>query len=120
VVAIPLFLFIFAVVEFTRGLMTIDSLEEAARCGCRVAVTQGASLEGVTNEVDRLMDLAGISVYTVAIEPVSLDDAPVWTPVTVTISATFANASWLPLPRFLQTKSHVASCTLPREADPNN
>ena len=38
VVAIPLFMVVFGSIEFGRAMMSVQTLEEAARSGCRVAI----------------------------------------------------------------------------------
>jgi Flp pilus assembly protein TadG len=116
-IAIPLFLFLFTLLEFARAFMFADSLEEAARTGCREAIVKGATLEEVTSEVDRVLDLAGISSYSVEISPPELNAVSQWEGVTVRITASFDEATWLPWSKFFENKDFTASCTLPREAD---
>ena len=119
-IAIPLFLFLFTILEFARAFMFVDSLEEAARAGCREAIVKGATLDEVTGEVDRLLDLAGISSYSVEVSPVAFSALPQWEPVTVTVTAAFDKATWLPWSKFFENKDFSASCILPREADKEN
>jgi Flp pilus assembly protein TadG len=116
-VAVPLFLFVFTILEFARAFMFADSLEEAARAGCRLAVVEGTTADDVTNEVDRLLDLAGISSYDVDVSPAAFSTMAQWEPVTVSVSGSFDNATWLPWSKFFEGKNFTASCTLPREAD---
>lgn len=114
-VAPLLFTVVFGSIEFGRALLVTQSLEEAARSGCRVAVLRGATTSEVQAEVDRILGPAGISKYTLDVEPTSIVSAERWDPVTVTVTANFADMSWLPLPRFFSGRTYVSSCTLPKE-----
>ena len=55
--------------------MTTQSLEEAARSGCRVAILLGMTDADVEAEVDRICAIAGITTYTVDIQPVNIGAA---------------------------------------------
>jgi Flp pilus assembly protein TadG len=116
VVAIPLFLLVFATIEFGRAMMSVQSLEEAARAGCRAAILRGATGEDVEGEVIRVLGAAGIANYTVSIVPSQLSSATQWSPVSVSVSATFDDMSWLPAPEYFAGITFAGSCTLPREA----
>jgi len=115
-VAIPLFLFIFTTIEFARAFMFADSLEEAARAGCRAAIVRGAQLDQVTDEVERLLELAGVKSYSVEVTPEAFSALEQFEPVTVSITASFDEATWLPWSKFFANKKFTASCTMPREA----
>ncbi len=117
-VAIPLFLFVGASIEFGRAMMTTQAMEEAARSGCRLAVLDGASHGKVETELENFLAASGINEYSTEIEPVSLSTMPQWAPVTVRISANFSDMTWLPVPGFFDGASYTASCVLPREAEP--
>ncbi|TWT83234.1 hypothetical protein CA13_46990 [Planctomycetes bacterium CA13] len=112
-----MFVLLIASVEFGRGMMAVQVLEEAARCGCRIAVLKNSSSEDVESEIDQLVHSAGIETFTTQIEPMDLDSAIQWSPVTVRISADFSDMSWLPMSHFLSGYSYTASCILPREGD---
>jgi len=122
IVAIPLFLFIFASIEFGRGMMAIESMEEAARCGARQAILGGATTDSVDTEVAGMMSLLGLTdgEYTVEISPSEFSGQERWTPITVTVSASFNDMSWLPLPMYLGDLPLSASCTLPKECAPDS
>ncbi len=115
IVAIPLFLFVFGTIEFGRAMMCKQSMEEAARSGSRVSVVQGATAQSVEQEVDTIMQLAGILEYSVEIDPVDFTMIDRWEPITVTVIATFDDMSWLPSPRYLADVQFVSSCSLPKE-----
>ena len=114
-VAPVLFLVIFACIEFGRALMAVQSLEEAARSGCRVAVLRGATTTEIEAEVDSILAPSGISVYTVQTQPINFATAERWASITVTVTASFDDMSWLPLPKYLSGQTYTASCTLPKE-----
>ncbi len=116
-VAIPLFMVVFASVELGRAFMTVQALEEAARSGCRIAILQGRTPADAEAEIQRLTQNMGIDNVTTEILPASLDSMPQWEPVTVRISASFDDISWLPLPKYLAGRSYTASCVFPREAE---
>ena len=118
IVAVPLFLFIFASVEFGRTMMATQSMEEAARAGCRLAVIKGSTTETVEAEIDTMMSAAGILNYTVEIDPVDFESADRWEPVSVIVSANFEDISWLPTPMYLGGMTLNSSSTLPKEAAP--
>jgi Flp pilus assembly protein TadG len=111
---------IFGSIEFGRSLMTTQSLEEAARSGCRVAVLQGATTSEIEAEVDRILGPVGISNYTIDVQPASIANAARWSPVSVTVSASFADMSWLPVPNIFSGKTYTSTCTLPKEYSPGN
>ena len=115
IVAVPLILLLLTVVEFGRALMCVHSLEEAARLGCRTAVLQGTTVSEVETTVAETLAPAGIGNQTVAVSPNPLGAAAAWSPVTVTVTASYADLSWLPVPAYFGSANMTASCTLPRE-----
>jgi len=115
-VCVPIFLLIFATIELGRGMMAMQSLEEAARCGCRAAIVRNATTNNIDTKVGEIMTATGISSYTTTVQPTNLDMVPQWDPVTVTVSTNVASFSWLPVPEFLAGQVFTASCVLPREA----
>lgn len=117
-VALPLFVLVLASIEFGRGMMVVQAMEEAARSGCRTATLKGKTVAAAEAEIDQLMKLCGITTYTTVIEPAILRAAPQWSPVKVRVSANLADITWLPVPRFMTTGSYTATCVLPREAEP--
>ncbi len=117
-VAIPLFVLVLASIEFGRGMMVVQAMEEAAHCGCRTATLKGQSLSTVEAEISQLLTLAGVSNYTTEIQPLALTTAPQWSPVTIRVSADLNDITWMPVPKFLAGYSYTATCVLPREAEP--
>ena len=116
IVAVPLFLFIFTSIEFGRAMMAVHSLEEAARIGCRSAILNGATVTSVENRLDEVMSAAGIAQHTVVVNPTQLSAAEQWDPISVQVTASLGDISWLPLPQFVQGVEFTGSCTLPRES----
>ncbi len=117
-VAIPLFLLVLANIEFGRGMMVVQGMEEAARCGCRLATLKGQTTATAESEIAQVMSLSGVTNYTTDIQPPGLTTADQWSPVTVQVTASFDNITWLPVPRFLAGRTYTATCVLPREAEP--
>ena len=119
-VAPILFTVIFSCIEFGRALMTTQSLEEAARSGCRIAILRGTTTTEIEEEVDRILGPTGVSNYTVTVQPTNVADAARWSPVSVIVSANFNDMSWLPLPKFLSGQTYTSSSTLPKEYPPGS
>jgi Flp pilus assembly protein TadG len=115
IVAIPMFLFVFTSIEMGRAMMALQSMEEAARVGCRTAVVKGATTESVAAEVDEVMRMAGIANYSVAVDPAGFSSLDRWATISVTVTASLNDISWLPAPIFVGNTSFSASCTLPKE-----
>jgi Flp pilus assembly protein TadG len=114
------FLILLAFFELCRALMVTNSMEEAARSGCRIAVLKGASNTEIEAEVSRFLAPMGISSYTLNVQPQNVAAEKRWTPVSVTINTSFANISWLPIPKYFGNKSYTSSCTLPKEYSNEN
>ena len=93
-----LFLVIFGIFEFGRAIMVRQTLVAAARDGCRLAILDGTTTQDVTDSVAPLLSAAGISVYTVTVNPDPPSGAAQWDPVTVTVETNFDDVSWLPVP----------------------
>ncbi len=100
--------------------MVSHGLEAADREGCRKAISWDSTKEDVADTVARRMAKYGISDYTLTIDPESPADARQWDPVTVRITATYDNVSWLPVSRFLRGITLQGSCSLPQESDQSN
>ena len=67
-VVLPLLLtLVFGIIEFGWIFMVRETLVNASREGCRVAVLQGSIQQDVTDQVNASMAGAGLSNYTVQI-----------------------------------------------------
>ncbi len=74
-VVLPILLTIlFGIIEFGWTFMVYQSITNAAREGCRVAVLEGSTDEDINARVDEYMELIGLTDYTVDIEHSSEDD----------------------------------------------
>ena len=118
VVAPLLFFMVFASIEFSRAVMAIQSVEEAVRAGCRVAILEGATDQMVQDAVDSVLAPNGISKYTLTINPTNLSTAEQWDPITVSATFKFGDVSWLGIPMYIGGLEYTASCTLPNEGVP--
>jgi Flp pilus assembly protein TadG len=95
-VAIPFLFLVFTMVEFGRFVMIYQILIDAAREGARQAVVESATPADVKASVQNLLDQCTISKATVAISPADNFDA-LWLgdPVTVTVSVSYGDVSWI-------------------------
>ena len=118
-----LFLFIFALVEFSRTVMVQQSLSNAAREGCRVAVlatttdddaVEAAAREYLTSTISNASDP---NIVTVTVSPSNLTGLAAGTSITVQVQVPFADASWLTLNSHSYLNDIVlgAECTMQRE-----
>lgn len=115
IVSIPLFLFIFGIIEFGRALMAMHSMEEAARAGCRRAIVRDATAAEVQAEVEQLLDSVAIDKFSVSIEPADIESTPRWQPISVTVTAKFKDLNLFSGPLFLEDVVLSSSCTLAKE-----
>ncbi len=68
-VVLPLLLtLVFGIIEFGWVFMVRETLTNASREGCRVAVLQGSTEENIRDQVAASMSPAGLSTYSVVIE----------------------------------------------------
>jgi hypothetical protein len=116
-VAPLIFLCLFAVIEFGRGIMVIHGLQTASRDACRMAIVWQPTSEELETAVAERMSSFGISDYTLTIEPDPISSAEQWEPISVQIVVPYTTASWLPAPRFLNSVNFSGTCVLPRESD---
>jgi Flp pilus assembly protein TadG len=115
IVAPLLFAIVFGLVEFGRALMVEQSLVSAARESCRVAVLAGTTKQDVIDRATASLNAAGISSFTITMNPDPPSSASEGTPVTITIAVPFNNVTWLPTPIYLGGKNLTASSVMRRE-----
>lgn len=115
VVAPLLFAVVLGLVEFGRAIMVEQTLVSAARESCRVAVLAGTTKQDVIDRATASLSAAGISNFTVTMNPDPPSSASEGTPVTVTITVSFNNITWLPVPIYLGGKNLTASSVMRRE-----
>lgn len=112
-----LFAVILGVIELGRAIMVHQTLVSSAREACRVAVLPGTSKDDVINRATTSLNAAGITSFTVTMNPDPPSGASEGTAVTVTIKVSFNNVSWLPVPIYLNGKNLAASSVMRREWD---
>ena len=115
VVAPLFFLLIFGMIEFGRMVMVQQVITNASREGARIGVLDGASTSDVTTAVSNYLQSASIQGATVSVTPNPPSSAGYGAPVTVTVSVTFNQVSWLPSPMFLGGQSLSAATVMRRE-----
>lgn len=105
-VAMVFFVFVFAMVEFGRGMMVINLLQHTARTACRYGIVPSTSTAEITAAANDALKDQGLSDVSIVVKvngvagetkTASTNDR-----ITVVVSAPVASNSWLPLPRFLQ------------------
>jgi Flp pilus assembly protein TadG len=115
VVAPLLFAIVLGLVEFGRAIMVEQTLVSSAREACRVAVLAGTTKQDVIDRATASLNAAGISSFTITMNPDPPSSASEGTPVTVTITVSFNNVTWLPVPIYLGGKNLTASSVMRRE-----
>lgn len=107
-VVVPVFfLFIFGLIEIGRGMMVNSLVTNSARAGCRTGTLPGTTNNDVTAAVSNLLNAQGISGYTTTIQvngssSVNVSTAQPQDTITVIVSVSAANTSWLPSLLFVQ------------------
>jgi hypothetical protein len=105
--------------EASRLGMAAQLLTTAAREGCRVAVTPGATQTGVQNRINAVLSGSGISVGTITPtcpSPYTWNNAPDGTPITVSMSVPYSQVSWLGTPFFLTSAVINTQATMSSES----
>lgn len=91
-VVLPLLLTIlFGIIEFGWTFMVYQSLTNAAREGCRVAVLEGSTTTEIETRVGEYMDLVGQNDYEIIITRATQDDPT----ETVVVRMPYASVSLL-------------------------
>ena len=105
---IPFFLlFVFGLIEISRGMMVSTLVTNAARTGCRVGVVPGRTNSDVTAAVDSLLTTQGVTGHTTTITVngstgTNVSGGQMGDTVLVTVSVPIAQASWLPALSFMK------------------
>ena len=115
VVAPLLFAVVLGLVEFGRAIMVEQTIVSASREACRTAVLAGTTKQDVINRATSSLNAAGINNFTITMNPDPPSSAAEGTPVTVTITVSFNNITWLPVPIYLGGKNLTASSVMRRE-----
>jgi Flp pilus assembly protein TadG len=109
------FIFVFGMIEMSRLGMVSQLLTNSAREGCRVAVLEGKTQANVNTTVQTLLNSGGINTYTLTTTPTDVTTSKLGDQVTLTITVSFSNVSWLSPPRFLGLATITSSATLSSE-----
>ena len=113
---LPIFCILtFAQLETARMSMVIQMLTIAAREGARVAVIDGKVQSDVQTEVNRVLNGTGISVGTVTPSPTTWLTDPGGTPITISLTVTYSQVSWLSPSMYFKSTVLTTSATLSRE-----
>jgi Flp pilus assembly protein TadG len=115
IVAPVLFLFIIGIIEFGRVFMVQHVLTNASREGSRRAVIEGASVSEVESLVKNYLEQTSVKGASITVSPDSLKDVGFGDSVTVTVSVSYSDVSWLPAPRFLKETSLSATTVMRAE-----
>jgi len=110
------FLFVFAMIEYGRMVMVQQVITNASREGARKAVLDGATTASVTTTVTDYLTAGSISGATVTVSPNPPTNAAFGDPVTVTVSISFDQVSWLPSPMYLGGRTMIATTVMRRES----
>ena len=94
-VAIPFLFLTFTMVEFGRYVMIYQILTDASREGARRAVVESATPDDVEERVQNLLDESTLSVATVDVSPDDFSDLWLGDPVTVTVTVSYGDVSWI-------------------------
>jgi len=112
VVAPVLFLLIIGLFEFGRMVMVQQILTNASREGARRAVLEQSTKAGVETTVTDYLDNQTVSGATVTVTPDPLTSVGFGDPVSVTVSVSYDQVSWLPAPWFLSGRQLTAQSVM--------
>lgn len=118
VVAPVFFLLVFGMIEYGRMVMVQQVITNASREGARVAVLDGSTAADVTTAASGLLTGASISGANISVTPNPPSSAAYGAPVTVAVSVSFNQVSWLPTPMFLGGRTLSATTVMRRETLP--
>ena len=117
-VVLPLLLAtVFGIIEFGRMMMVQQVLTSAAREGTRIGVLPGATSDDVAAQVEASLVGTGLTGVQVDLDPEDPGEASADDPITVTLTVSYENVSWLV--GFLPLEGRVMQATsvMRREAD---
>ncbi len=115
IIAPLLFLLVFGVLEYGRLVMVQQILTNAAREACRQAVVDGATTASVQATALNYLSNASIQGASASVNPDPPSTANPGDPVSVTVSVSFNQVSWLSTPLYLGGRSLSATSTMPME-----
>jgi len=109
---------VFGMIEYGRMVMVQQVITNASREGARVAVLDGSTAANVTEAAEGLLTGASISGANISVTPNPPSSAVYGAPVTVAVSVSFNQVSWLPTPMFLGGRTLSATTVMRRETLP--
>ena len=117
VVAPLFFLMVFGMIEFGRMIMVQQVITNATREGARMAVLDGSTTSAVRTAVKTYLQGATVPVQDdqITVSPDPPSSAGYGEPVTVAVSISFDQVSWLPSPMFLGGRALSATSVMRRE-----
>ena len=105
-------------IETSRLGMVSQMMTTAAREGCRVAVINGSALSDVQTRVNSLLNPLGITPTSFSVSctgNTTWNQAPMGTPITVSLSIPYSQVSLLGTPLFLGDAVISGTATLSSE-----
>lgn len=110
-------LLIVGAIDIGRAIGVQQTLTEAARAGCRLySVRNKISETEVQAIVDMTMNDAGLSGYTVVLDPLAGADVAQLDPVSVTVSIPYDEVSLLPRSWFMEGATLEGMCVMPADS----
>ncbi len=107
---------VFAMLEATRMCMVAHLLTNAAREGCRVAVSNGKKWTDVTARVTATLQVSHLdSVVTITPTSSAVENTRLGDPISVTLSVPFSQVSWLSSPFFYRSTTISATAWMSSE-----
>jgi Flp pilus assembly protein TadG len=116
IVAPLMILFSLGLIEMGRMTMVKQLLTNVSREGARLATLPTASSTEVQSQIQTQLNGSKIYGATVEISPSQLSEANAGTLVTVTVSVTSEQVSWLQTPLFMGGKNISATTVMRRES----
>jgi Flp pilus assembly protein TadG len=115
IVAPIFFLVVLGIIEFGRMSMVQQIITNAAREGARVGVLDGSTFNSVNTKVQQYLSASAIKGANVTVNPNPPSSAGFDQPVSVSVSISFSDVSWLPSPFFLKKTTLTANAVMRRE-----
>lgn len=115
VIAPLFFVLVFGMIEFGRMIMVQQVITNASREGARMGVLDGSTTTTVQSAVQTYLQGAAVRGAQVTVNPDPPSSAAYGDPVTVSVSISFNQVSWLPSPMFLGGQALSATTVMRRE-----
>jgi Flp pilus assembly protein TadG len=121
IVAPVLIMLLLGMIEFGRVMMAMELLNNAARNGARAAVLSGSTTSSVQDAVTQTLtgtSVTGASTPVIKVNGSSSTDlsaALAGDQISVTVSVTTSNVSWLPNALFLGNKTLTTTVVMRHE-----